>query len=384
MAITPADGSKVLRTIFPEATAGTAAAGAYQTMRLKGGPKLDLKRKTFVSGELRSDRQKGSMTYGTKSGDVSLPVEWSYGTHDALLEAVMGGTWTTNVLKIGNVARTSTIEETNTDIGILERALGVQFGSFSISQKNDATVEGDFTGIFRSLDASQTSGVNLAYDSTGKTITRASAGFITKDGWAIGKSVTGLGNADAGNNNTVPWVITALTDTVMTFTTATGIVTETSAAGITLNLGTVATSVVAATSSVPWDSLSGTITEGGVAIATLTGWDLKVEQDVKPLFALGSDSAQGSRVGTITVSGNISAYFTDQALRKKFMNGTASSLSLEIGTTATGKLKFDLGTVSYTSSTKNSDDAEIIQTAAFTATYTATDTTLKITRTAPA
>lgn len=384
MAITAADGSKVLRTIFPEAVPGTAASGAYQTMRLKAGAKLELKRNTFASKELRSDRQTSALIYGTMSGDVSLPVEWSYGSHDAMLEAVMGGTWTTNVLKIGNLVRTSTIEETNTDLGILERATGVQFGSFSISNKNDAVVEGDFGGIFRALKTEQTTGVNLAYDSTAKTITRAAAGFITKDGWAVGDSVCGLGNADAGNNNAVPWVITTLTDTVMTFTTAVGIVTKASAAGITLNLGTVATSVVAATTSVPFDSLSGTITEGGVVVGHLTGWDLKVEQEVKALYTLGSDSAQGSRVGSITVTGNISAYFADQTLRNKFVNGTATTLSLVLGSTATGQLKFDLGTVKYTSSSKSSDDSEIIQTAAFTATYTATDTTLKITRIAPA
>lgn len=383
MAITAADGSKVLRTIFPEAVAGTAAAGAYQTLRLKAGAKIDLKRNTFMSNELRSDRQKGSMTYGTKSGDVSFPVEWSYGTHDALIEAVMGGTWSTNVLKVGNVVRTFAVEETHTDVGILERATGVQFGSFSISEKVDALVEGDISGICRALKVAQTTGVNLAYDSTGKTITRATAGFITKDGWAVGDSITGLGNADAGNNNTTPWVITTLTDTVMTFTTAAGIVTKASAAGITLNLGTVATSVVAATTNAPFDSLTGSITEGGVVIGTLTGWDLKVEQEVKPLFALGSDSAQGSRTGVVNVTGNISAYFDNQSLRKKFANGAATTLSLVIGSTATGTLQFDLGTVKYTSSSKSSDDSEVIQTAAFSATYTATDTTLKITRTAP-
>lgn len=384
MAINAADGSKVLRTIFPEAVAGTAAAGAYQTLRLKAGAKIELTRNLIQSNELRSDRQQSAPGNGTKSVSVSLPIEWSYGTHDALLEAAMGGTWTADVLKVGNVVRTSAIEETHTDVGMLERATGVQFGMFSISKKGDAIVEGEFSGIGRALKIAQTTGVNLAYDSTGKTITRATAGFITKDGWAVGDSITGLGNADAGNNNTTPWTITTLTDTVMTFTTATGIVTKASAAGITLNLGTVATSVVAATTNAPWDSLTGTVSEGGVVIGSVTGWDLSVEQEVKPLNALGSDTAQGSRVGVLKVSGNLSIYFENETFRKKFANGTSTSLSLVMGNTATGTLQFDMGTVRYSSNTKNSDDAEIIQTAAFSATYTATDTTLKITRTAPA
>lgn len=383
MAINAADGSKVLRTIFPEAVAGTAAAGAYQTLRLKAGAKIELTRNLIQSNELRSDRQQGAPGNGTKSVSVSLPVEFSHGTHDALIEAVMGGTWTANVLKVGNVVRTFAIEETHTDVGMLERATGVQFGMCSISKKNDAIVEGEFSGIGRALKIAQTTGVNLAYDSTGKTITRATAGFITKDGWAVGDSITGLGNADAGNNNTTPWVITTLTDTVMTFTTAAGIVTKASAAGITLNLGTVATSIVAATTNAPWDSLTGTVSEGGVVIGAVTGWDLKIEQEVKPLNELGSDTAQGSRVGVFKLSGNMSVYFENQNLRKKFASGTSTTISLVLGNTATGTLQFDMGTVRYSSNSKNSDDAEIIQTAAFTATYTATDTTLKITRTAP-
>ena len=175
MAINAADGSKVLRTIFPEAVAGTAAAGAYQTLRLKAGAKIELTRNLIQSNELRSDRQQSAPGNGTKSVSVSLPIEWSYGTHDALLEATMGGTWTSDVLKVGNVVRTSAIEETHTDVGMLERATGVQFGMFSISKKNDAIVEGEFSGIGRALKIAQTTGVNLAYDSTGKTITRATA-----------------------------------------------------------------------------------------------------------------------------------------------------------------------------------------------------------------
>lgn len=383
MAINTADGSKIVRAYTAETTAGITPAAAFQIMRVKSGISTDFTRNTFASQELRSDRQTPSLTYGTKRGALNIPVEWSYGSHDDFIEAVMGGTWTTNVLKVGNTARTFSLEETISDLALVERFVGCQLSGFSISKKNDAIVEGAFTGVYRDASIAQTKGVNLAYDATAKTITRASAGFITVDGWQEFGYVCGLGNTDAGNNNTTPWVITTLTDTVMTFTTAGGIVTKASSAGITLNQGSKATSLVAATTSTPFDSFTGSVSEGGTAIATVTGWDLNVSQEVTLNYALGSAAAQSASVGRITVTGNISAYFTDEALRKKFANGIATSLQLVLGSTSTGIYTFDLGTVKYTSNAKTSDPSAIIQNIGFTATYTATDTTLKITRTAP-
>jgi hypothetical protein len=382
MALTTTDGSKTLYTYFPEVTPGTAAAGAYQTLRSKVGVKFDLKRDTFMSKDRRSDRMESSMSYGNRSGSGSVPIEWSYGTYDSILEAILGGTWAAEVLKVGNAARTFTFEETSDELDIIERVLGTQFSGFSISQKVNGIAEGSLDFIFRDIKVAQTKGVNLAYDADAKTITRASAGFQTVDGWQLGDAVCGLGNTDAGNNNTTGWVITTLTDTVMTFTTATGIVTKTATAGIILNLATIATSVVAPTTIAPFDSFTGTIQEGGATIAHVTGWDLKVEQSVEPNFACGSAVAQSVSVGAIKVSGNITVYYIDQALRKKFINGVGSSLKLILGSvSATKAYTIDLGTVKYTSNTR--DDAELARTEslAFAATYTATDTTIKITRT---
>lgn len=383
MGINTADGSKILRTYALESTPGVAPASAYQTMRVKAGVSTDFTRNTFASQELRSDRQISSLSYGTKQGALSLPVEWSYGTFDDFLEAVLGGTWTGDVLKIGNAVRTFSLEETTLDLSIVERFRGCQLGGFSISQKLDGTADGTITGVYRDIRIAQTTGVNLAYDADGKTITRASAGFITNDGWAVGDGVLGIGNTDAGNNNATPWVITALTDTVMTFTTATGMVTKTSTAGITLNLGSKATSVTPAGTAPPFDSFTGSITEGGATIGIVTGWDLNVQQDITLNFVLGSDSAQSASVGTVSVTGNISAYFVDEALRKKFANGIETSLSLVLGSSEAGTYTFDLGSVKYTSNAKSSETSAIIQTMAFTATYDEVNgTTLQITRSA--
>lgn len=380
MAITHTDGAKTLYSYAAEATPGVAPSASYQTLRCNSGVQLNLKRNTFMSQDLRSDRMESSLSFGTKSGELSIPVEWSYGTYDDILEAIMGGSWTGNVLKVGNNVRTFTFEEKAPELSIIERALGCQFKSFSISQKNDAIAEGTITGIFRGTKVAQTIGVNLAYDATEKTITRESAGFITIDGWVVGDEVCGSGNEDSGNNNVIPWIITGLTDTVMTFSTATGIVTKIASSGITLNLGTRATSLLADTSNSPFSSLSGGISVAGVTIAHITGWELKVEQDMDANFCIGSTEAQSVSVGTLKVSGSLTAFYVNQELRKRYSNGLVGSISLSLGQVSS-MYTFDMGVVSFTEHTRDHGQLARMESINFKATYDNTSSSsLVITR----
>lgn len=388
MPISTTDGSKTLYTFFPETVAGTPAVGAYQTVRAKAGVKFDLARATFGSNELRNDGMEGALTYGTKSGTWSIPIEWSYGTYDALLEAAFQGTWAADILVMGQTKKTFSFEETASELGIVEVIEGAQVGSFSISRKVDGVAEGDISGIFRNTKVAQTVGVNIAVDATAKTITRATAGFNTIDGFPLVTAgvpvlkVSMQGNTDAGNNNNV-WTVTTLTDTVMTMTTMTGAVTKVTTAGITVNLASNATSVVAATTIAPFDSFTGTITEGGTVIAHVTGWDLKADRELKANMALGSDSAQSVSAGTIKISGNLTVYYVDQSLRKKFINGKSSTLALMLGSVAATKAyKMEMNTVSYTSNSRDHSPLARIESLAFVATYTLADlSSLKITRT---
>lgn len=394
MALTTTDGSKTLYSYFPEATAATPVAGAYQTLRSKLGVKIDLKRDTFMSKERRSDRMESSMAYGNSSGTVAIPVEWSYGTYDDLIAAVMGdataagsSSWGSNICKIGNTVKTYSMEETSSELGITEVGLGMQLGSFSISQKINGIAEGDFSGLVRDVRACQTTGVNIAVDATAKTITRSTAGFNTVDGFPLVTAgvpvlkVSMKGNTDAGNNDTI-WTVTTLTDTVISFTTMAGAVTKTATAGITVNQASNSTSYAAATTIAPFDSFTGTIQEGGATIAHVTGWDLKVENNLQPNFALGSDTPQSVSTGVIKVSGNLTVYYIDQALRKKFINGNSTTLKLILGSVAATKAyTFDLGTVKYTSNSRDDNELARTESLAFAATFTTTDTTLKVTRT---
>ncbi|BDU72398.1 phage tail tube protein [Mesoterricola silvestris] len=124
------------------------------------------------SNEIRTDRQRSPGAMGAPEASPSIKGELSYATLDDFLAAALGATWSPSLAS-----------------------------------------------------------VNLAVDGSAKTITRATGDFVA-DGFAIGHTVTMAGFTNGGNNSSQ--TITNVTTTVLTFSGATGLVTETSAAGRTI------------------------------------------------------------------------------------------------------------------------------------------------------
>jgi hypothetical protein len=89
--------------------------------------------------ESYSHRQAVMSRNGAKSVSGNVPVELSYGAFDEWIEAVLGGSWSTEtagtpeVLKIGNAIKTFTVERGNTTNNIFERFLGVNPNSLSVT-----------------------------------------------------------------------------------------------------------------------------------------------------------------------------------------------------------------------------------------------------------
>ena len=154
---TYAVGSKTGLAYVAETVFGAPPASPQlKGIRAKFGSKFELKRDTFTSKEVSSIRQVMGMTYGTRSGSGNLPIEFSWQSFDDFLEAIMGGTWATNVLKVGNVNRSFTIEDQTSEIGVYEQNQGVVFTGFSLGIKPNAIVEGSFDFLFKDQRAVQT------------------------------------------------------------------------------------------------------------------------------------------------------------------------------------------------------------------------------------
>ena len=298
-----ATGANRTLAYIPEVTYGvTPATPVMVYARAKAGAKFDIKRDTFASKEISPTRQATSLTYGTRSGSGEIPFDLSYSSFDSWLEAAMGGTWTTEVLKIGQTKRSFTFEDAYPDISVWEKNTGVVMTGFSLSVKPNAVVEGSFTHMFKD-QASGTAKYATSYT--------------------------------AANTNPV------------------------------------------------YDSFTGVITEAGVTLAIVTGIDVKVDQAANGSNVLFDATVQQISLGTMNVSGTLVVRFVDNALKAKFLAGTATDLSFTLGSgVALGKsYKFDMSSVKFTAATTDTGEGELTQSFPFTAIYNTGDSSsIMITR----
>lgn len=357
----------------------TPATPTMLAMRSLIGSKLDLTRSTFPSKEMNVTRQTMALTYGNRTGAGSFPFEFSYATFDDFMEALLGGTWTGDVLKIGQNRRSFTVEESWPDINIREQNTGVTITDMSLSVKPNAVVTGSFTHQFKDQNSVQYAddGVTtIAFDGTAKTVTRSAGSFIT-DGFALGDIPVITGAATPANNTTAT-AITTLTATVMTMSGAT-LTTDTAKTGVTISKTLGAPS--AANTNPCFDSFTGTLTEGGATLAIVTALDIKVAAVASASNVLFDATSQQISLGTVTVTGTLVVRFVSNALKKKFLNGATTDLSFTLGVTSK-KYRFDMSKVLYTGATTDSIEGELSQTFPFTAIYDTGDaSSIMITRT---
>lgn len=150
-----ADGSRHSLYMVLEATYGTTPASpALSTIR-HTGTTLGLAKDSLQSAELRSDRQIADFRHGAKQINGDISIELSYGSFDVILEALLGGTWTTNVLKAGTVRRSYTLERFFSDMQAADKNYhvfkGVEFNTLALQINANAMVTGTLGVIGQSV-----------------------------------------------------------------------------------------------------------------------------------------------------------------------------------------------------------------------------------------
>ena len=101
---------------IPEVTYGVTPVNAvWKTMRFTG-ESLSTAPTTVTSNEIRSDRQVSDLVLTGEQMNGGINFELSAQTYDALLEAALCGTWTSNVLKAGTVQRSFSLTKYFADL----------------------------------------------------------------------------------------------------------------------------------------------------------------------------------------------------------------------------------------------------------------------------
>lgn len=121
------------------------------------GMNLNMSAESLQSNTVTQNRQLQFLRRGTFQTGGEIPFEMIYGHYDDLLEAVMGGTWTGDVLKNGSTFRSFTFEDRFTDIGQYRLHTGQVMDTFNLS-----AAPGDsgafITGSFGSMGKKMTVG----------------------------------------------------------------------------------------------------------------------------------------------------------------------------------------------------------------------------------
>lgn len=133
------------------------AAGTWQEIRwasetLTGTPD------TIISDEVRSDRQISDMPKVGETIGGGVDIRFSAATYDEWMEALLGGTWTTDVLKVGTLERSFAFQKDFQDIaaGAFILLTGMRPNTFSLNATYREMVTGNFTFLGAGVDSGTT------------------------------------------------------------------------------------------------------------------------------------------------------------------------------------------------------------------------------------
>lgn len=167
-----ASGSTRRIAYVPEATFGvTPTTPSFSTFRATGGgPRTN--KVTDTSEEIRADRNVTDEMHLGQDVAGAYNTEWSYGGFtDDMLEAMLFGTWATNVLKNGTVPKSFTFEE-RIDLGggnqSFSRFAGTMINALSLAIAARAKVTGSISVMAQKelLDTAIVTGATYAAPST--------------------------------------------------------------------------------------------------------------------------------------------------------------------------------------------------------------------------
>jgi len=138
--------------LLAESTYGTTPSSDPEFVDIRHtGTTLALTKEGTISEELHSDRQIRDSRHGVKAVGGDINFELSYGSFDTLLEAVLLGTWSTNVLKAGVTRRSFSMLRHFTDQASGDKPYHL-FSGIELNTLNlNIPVTGLVTGSFGTL-----------------------------------------------------------------------------------------------------------------------------------------------------------------------------------------------------------------------------------------
>lgn len=202
-----ADGSLLRVGFVPEASFGVLpATPTFQVMRTTGGG-IDINKATAVSEEITADRNQRDEYLLGIDYQGSYGFELSYASFDALIAAVLCGTWSGDVVKNGVTQQSFAFEETLT-VGAsnyFSRVTGAKLDKLDLTVTARKAVTGSFTimGQREATDGAPVAGATYTAANTNPVLTSsANVGALAIAGINPAPKVKSLSLSVANNYRT--------------------------------------------------------------------------------------------------------------------------------------------------------------------------------------
>ncbi len=180
-------------TLVTEASAAGRTISPNMTKTRFTDVSLDPVMAMIESKEIRGDRMTSDVRGTTLTGEGSVGFEFSPGDFDDLLEAALGGTWTTNILKSGLNQKSFTMEVGHLGISQYKLITGCLIDKFSLSIKPGAIVTGKYDVIGKGFAISGTTAATSTTASGGLSpYDSQNAAGVMKEGGVTSAIITGL------------------------------------------------------------------------------------------------------------------------------------------------------------------------------------------------
>ena len=227
--MTFSQGARHQLAYVAEVTYGTTPATPAMIALRHTNFNVNLTKETFVSNEIRPDRQIVDLRHGTKQVGGDIGFELSYGEFDTMLESALFGAWSTNVLKAGTTLKAFTLEDGFSDVTQYRIFTGCVVNSLSLEIKPNAMVTGTLSFVGNSgsisgtpLDASLTaSSTHAPFDGFSGSISEGGSEVATISALEL-KLENGVTPAFVVGSDTAPQVVAGqsnLTGTVTAYFT---------------------------------------------------------------------------------------------------------------------------------------------------------------------
>jgi hypothetical protein len=332
--------NRVALRLKPEATFGTTpSTGSHYLLRLTGET-LKYAIQTVQSAEIRSDRMIADLAQvgAEASGDINF--EFSYGEFDTLLAAALQGTWTaagTNGATTGTATYVSSTGLTLIGASLTNLVAGQWF------RLVDSTTTAN-TQWYKAVTVPSATSLTVA---SGFTAATGNVGVIVQAARVVNSTSQTSFSIERNNADLTQFqLFRGMTPSRLSLTLSPGQILTGSlsfmgkdSAALAGTSGMPGTSVASLTNTV-YNSVSNVfnILEGGSALSNTYARSLTINVDnsLRGQTALGTLGNVGIGAGQSVITGSLELYFADSTYLNKFINNTASSLSLRIGASSTG------------------------------------------------